>query len=882
MGMKKRNRWILGALLALLLCGVLLVCLWVKPETAAPTAPGATTAQTTTASQTQTPAVTTQVTQTATHPVTTVLPTTTVPAATTVPAVTTAPPVTTVPPATVPPATVPPTTATPPVTTVPPATTQPSVTTQPSQTAPTTPPAPVDPENVITDETLILPLLREGLKARESNIVIRVNVPKTRDERADEWWGRVAGTLLDHTGVPTEGDYLKEHIDRLRWGAFEVKEVNGRWVGYTEYSAVYLTTAEQEKELDAEVKRILDALDLYEESDANKVFGIYKYICDNVKYGNAFDQSLNNAYDALVNKVTICGGYALAFYRLALELGVDARYISGTAYLGGHAWNIVGLDGLYYNLDTTWDAGHFLFEYYLKSPANFTSHKRFREYDTAEFHQMYPMGQTNYCGGSGKIGDSIYWKATSDGTVVISGKGEMPDLAMFTLFEDVALAPWYYAAEGIRRVVIQDGITRIGAKCFSDCPSLVSVEMADSVVCVGTSAFSSAHALENLRLSKNLREIGNYAFSGAAITRLDLPQTLRTIGYGAFSGCPLLAEVTLPEGLQCIGNSAFGECVSLTRIRIPDSVDELGARLFSDCTGLREVIIGNPTILGEAIFYNCTALETVNSPSGETAYLNHVTKEMFYGCSALRRICVITASVGERGFQNCTSLESIRFTYSGECSKDAFKNCTALKTVYIPRKNQYAWMNFSNAESNPLHNGAMLYDEEGLVTHVDYSVGMANYNQYTFYGCQSLTSVHIQCEKLGAYVFANCTNLKYVTTSNNDNSLYSYSSGCRSIDEGAFMNCTSLEWVALGDNCYTIRDSAFQSCGKLSTIYLNADESRWDTICQGAPALKNIAVVLNTTAPLDRIDHQCPDCKQALAEKEEAEDVFMPESGFWG
>ena len=58
-----------------------------------------------------------------------------------------------------------------------------------------------------------------------------------------------------------------------------------------------------------------------------------------------------------MNKTAVCQGYAGLLYRLCLEMGISCRMITGTGNGGAHAWNIVALDGKYYNADSTWDAG---------------------------------------------------------------------------------------------------------------------------------------------------------------------------------------------------------------------------------------------------------------------------------------------------------------------------------------------------------------------------------------------------------------------------------------------------------------------------------------------------------------------------------------------
>ena len=60
-----------------------------------------------------------------------------------------------------------------------------------------------------------------------------------------------------------------------------------------------------------------------------------------------------SAYSAMVNGSTVCAGYAKAFQYLMQQLGVPTYYCVG--YAGEmHAWNIIKLDGEYYNVDVTW------------------------------------------------------------------------------------------------------------------------------------------------------------------------------------------------------------------------------------------------------------------------------------------------------------------------------------------------------------------------------------------------------------------------------------------------------------------------------------------------------------------------------------------------
>lgn len=63
----------------------------------------------------------------------------------------------------------------------------------------------------------------------------------------------------------------------------------------------------------------------------------------------------HNAYGALVNGKAVCEGYAKAFQYLLQRVGIQSFMVTGTGKGGNHAWNIVRIDGRYYNVDLTWD-----------------------------------------------------------------------------------------------------------------------------------------------------------------------------------------------------------------------------------------------------------------------------------------------------------------------------------------------------------------------------------------------------------------------------------------------------------------------------------------------------------------------------------------------
>lgn len=254
----------------------------------------------------------------------------------------------------------------------------------------------------LTDEQEAAEIIREGMKNRQESIVVYFHMADYNKDDATAMITNMAANAMTHTGVPTEGDYLM-----WQYGGFEasakgtLNDDNSADLAIT-YTYTYYTTAEEEAEVDTAVAELLEDLDVSGKTDYLKVKAIYDYICDNVEYDDEHSNDTKytkqfTAYGALLDGTSVCQGYALLMYRLALELDVDCRLIAGKSKGEDHGWNIVELDDLYYNVDSTWDAGYKVYSWFLISEENFTNHLRSEEYDTEEFHTAYPMSEEDHC-----------------------------------------------------------------------------------------------------------------------------------------------------------------------------------------------------------------------------------------------------------------------------------------------------------------------------------------------------------------------------------------------------------------------------------------------------------------------------------------------------
>ena len=96
-------------------------------------------------------------------------------------------------------------------------------------------------------------------------------------------------------------------------------------------------------------------------SDYDKYWYIAKKLCEETAYDYAFPQVSmrqflddSGVYGALVNRLSICQGFAQTYDYLCKRAGLFSLVISGNTSSGDHAWNIIELDDGYYHVDTTW------------------------------------------------------------------------------------------------------------------------------------------------------------------------------------------------------------------------------------------------------------------------------------------------------------------------------------------------------------------------------------------------------------------------------------------------------------------------------------------------------------------------------------------------
>ena len=196
---------------------------------------------------------------------------------------------------------------------------------------------------------------------------------------------------------------------------------------------------------------------------------------------------------------------------------------------------------------------------------------------------------------SGQCGDNIRWTLDASGTLTISGTGAMYDYGFIwngEEWEDIK-APWFGLCEQLRRAVVGEGVTHIGAGAFADLYNLTSVSLPAGLEGLGEGVFRNCEKLTSVAIPDGVRYAIGDIFSGCrSLKTVSLPDSLQDLGGGTFFECASLTNVTLPRGLNLVTWCMFYGCTALTTVTLPGGIQEISKSAFSGCTALSTVHFG--------------------------------------------------------------------------------------------------------------------------------------------------------------------------------------------------------------------------------------------------------------------------------------------------
>lgn len=200
----------------------------------------------------------------------------------------------------------------------------------------------------------------------------------------------------------------------------------------------------------------------------------------------------------------------------------------------------------------------------------------------------------------------------------------------------------FYNNGVLRRVVIPEGVTRIGGSAFYGCNALVDVTIPDSVTIIEGYAFTGTPWLNLLKDEFSVFGDGILLKYNGNDTYVEIPSEVKRLS-GAFQGCANLVGVTIPDSVTEIGPASFSGCSKLKDITIPDSVTNIGVEAFAYCDSLTKITLPRSvTWVESAAFAGCTNLREVNVVDPK---VTQISFEAFLGCKNLKSMPATVGSL---------------------------------------------------------------------------------------------------------------------------------------------------------------------------------------------------------------------------------------------
>ncbi len=334
----------------------------------------------------------------------------------------------------------------------------------------------------------------------------------------------------------------------------------------------------------------------------------------------------------------------------------------------------------------------------------------------------------------GECGDNLSYELDDSGTLTISGTGDMYDW-VYLRYD----APWKSVSSKIIKVIINQGVTRIGNSAFESCGNIKTITLPEGITSIGDSAFENCDSIAEITIPESITVIEENAFKGCEnLFSVSLPNGLKNLGKSAFEECTSLTSINYPSSLTTIEEDVFYGCCSLTSFAIPDSVTSIGSSAFENCIQLTRVKLpGNLKSIGESAFARCNALEDMEIPKsvteiGERAFLStgfksvdlpdnitEISSKMFFKCSNLINITIPegVTKIGDYAFAECHSLSFIIIPSSvASVGDSAFNHNYDFEVYYTSSEEE--WENITVGDLNYHFNNAKIHYNYNIPEHI--------------------------------------------------------------------------------------------------------------------------------------------------------------------
>lgn len=350
-------------------------------------------------------------------------------------------------------------------------------------------------------------------------------------------------------------------------------------------------------------------------------------------------------------------------------------------------------------------------------------------------------------------------------------------------------------------------------KTYTAKKSLTYILFPASITTIGNYAFSRCTGFTNFTIPSSVVTIERNAFEFCDITSINLPSSISSIGFSAFSGCYYLSSVTIPSSLSDISSQAFSGCASLTYLAIPSTIKTIGSNVFDGCTGLKGIYSYSTTPVSlttsTAVFNNISTVKC-------TLYVAIGSKSLYSSANQWKAFPIVELSTNKT--VNCTegklstslteAMQAFteKLTITGTIDARDFKtmrdNMPSLKEIDISAASIVAY----SGTAGPAGTTSFSYPSNTIPQSAFY-ISASNI------GKTSLTSFIMPSSitSIDESAFQNCSNIITLPLS----------TSMINIGNSAFSGCSSLKIFSIPSSVTSIGSSAFSGFTSLTKLYSN-------------------------------------------------------------
>ena len=307
-------------------------------------------------------------------------------------------------------------------------------------------------------------------------------------------------------------------------------------------------------------------------------------------------------------------------------------------------------------------------------------------------------------------------------------------------------------AQNLNRITVANAshLKNIGKEAFMDCAGLQHVLFegtTNTMEAINEAAFKNCTALQDViwEGQSTLKVIGNSAFY--ACSKLETVKwndlcSLQTIEDYAFYKCSSLNHFLMPNSTLSVGKYSFRYDEALTDIQLSTSLSIIYDYAFGECGFSQIVLPESLKSLQAGAFINNSYLADVTIP-----------KKL--------------EGIGAGAFENNDALETVTFkTHETKLTvdKNAFNYCPVLSRVNIDYLDDWAHINFQNAEANPTSTAHRLYLNNEEIIDVNLPSGTKYIGNNVFNGCSNIRTLTVPAtvEHINDNIIYGCSALRDV------------------------------------------------------------------------------------------------------------------------